>query len=131
VAQWFSNFHHHTKDSTTFLLKGDAHIRNFIVSNQVIYGVDFEEFKRGSPTIDITECCVSILLTTPEFTDEKFYWCKRLKKVYYNNVSWVLNEFKPIFHKILYITINRRANHDELYNKLILNKNKIKEIVLF
>ena len=131
MARWFAHFHFYIKENNHFLLKGDAHIRNFIVSNQGVNGIDFEESIKGPPSIDIAECCVSILLTTPVFTDEKLSWCKRFKMTYQNSVSWTLDEFESIFFQTLYTIIERRENHDELHKIITLKKKKIEETIFF
>jgi len=72
LAKWFYHFHSHFQESTSSLIHGDAHLRNFILNeNQNVYGLDFEENKAGEPKTDIADLCASILTTNPEFTREK------------------------------------------------------------
>lgn len=53
------------------LLKNDSNLRNFIFSNQQIYGLDFEEMSYGDPMADIGDICFFLLTNSPSFTEAK------------------------------------------------------------
>lgn len=129
LARWFASFHQLYKSNKTVLLKGDAHIRNFIVSNEQIFGVDFEESKNGKTSIDIADCCASILLTSPIFTDEKLNWCKQLITIYQNSVPWVLDDIEQELDNSLKNVINRRNNPKELFEVVMVKKARIQQII--
>jgi tRNA A-37 threonylcarbamoyl transferase component Bud32 len=130
LATWFAKFHQITKKNDDVLIKGDAHIRNFIVSDDKIFGVDFEESQIGNPTEDIVECCVSILFTDPFCTDEKFIWCNDFIKTYNELVPWSLINLDSYFHKTIEKVITRRNNSNKLWNDYLKKRQKIKHIFL-
>jgi len=76
LAEWFNDFHVHFKNENEFQIRGDSTLRNFILNDQ-IWGVDFEETRKGQPTEDIADMCSSILTTDPMFTSEKYVLCKK------------------------------------------------------
>jgi len=75
LANWFYDFHNFFKKEEDFLIRGDPILRNFILSDR-IWGVDFEESRKGRPVEDVAGMCASILTTNPMFTKEKFQLCK-------------------------------------------------------
>ena len=75
LAEWFNDFHNFYKDNNEFKIRGDSTLRNFIFTDR-IWGVDFEESRKGNPVEDIAGMCSSILTTDPMFTSEKFNLCK-------------------------------------------------------
>jgi len=83
LAQWFNDFHNFFKKENEFTIRGDPCLRNFILTDRV-WGVDFEESRKGKPAEDIAGMCSSILTTDPMFTPEKFKLCKVLIDAYTN-----------------------------------------------
>ena len=75
LADWFNDFHNFFKKNNEFTIRGDSCLRNFILTDR-IWGVDFEESRKGKPVEDIAGMCSSILTTDPMFTSEKFKLCK-------------------------------------------------------
>ena len=75
LAEWFNSFHNFYKKDDEFRIRGDPTLRNFIFTDR-IWGVDFEESRKGNPAEDIAGMCSSILTTDPMFTSEKFELCK-------------------------------------------------------
>ena len=62
LAEWYYNYHKvHGK------IKGDSRLRNFILNEDKIYGVDFEESYEDHWMIDIAGVCASLLDTDPIF----------------------------------------------------------------
>ncbi|TFF86997.1 hypothetical protein EU519_00070 [Candidatus Thorarchaeota archaeon] len=66
LAQWYYDFH-----QTTDMLKGDPRLRNFIVADDTLWGLDFEEAHEGPWILDIGGVTASILDTNPIFSREK------------------------------------------------------------
>ena len=83
LAEWFNDFHNFFKKENEFTIRGDPCLRNFILTDR-IWGVDFEESRKGKPVEDIAGMCASILTTDPMFTPEKFKLCKVLIDAYTN-----------------------------------------------
>ena len=75
LAEWFADFHNYFKADDQFQIRGDATLRNFILTDR-IWGVDFEESRLGKTVEDIAGMCASILTTDPMFTSEKFQLCE-------------------------------------------------------
>ncbi len=75
LARWYYNFHSiHNK------VKGDPRLRNFIVADVGIYGLDFEEVREDDWMVDIAGISASLLDTDPIFGQKK------------QNLSWRLLE---------------------------------------
>lgn len=91
LAKWFACFHQHFYDPENdwVRIRGDANMRNFILG-EAIWGVDFEESKKGDPVRDIAELCASVLSTDPMFTEEKTVLCKEFATTYSRSVDWDL-----------------------------------------
>lgn len=66
LAQWYYDFH-----QTTGMVKGDPRLRNFILADDMLWGLDFEEAHEGLWLLDIGGVAASILDTNPIFTPEK------------------------------------------------------------
>ena len=66
LAEWYNNFHQaHGK------VKGDPRLRNFIIQDDQIFGVDFEETREDLWMVDIAGVCASLLDTNPIFDSRK------------------------------------------------------------
>ncbi|NWF95408.1 MAG: hypothetical protein HXY34_04645 [Candidatus Thorarchaeota archaeon] len=66
LADWYVRFHR-----VTGLLKGDPQLRNFVVSDGVVIGLDFEEARPGNWLADISGIGASLLDTDPIFDHRK------------------------------------------------------------
>lgn len=89
LANWFATFHKEfLMNGNETVIRGDAILRNFIVSDKKIIGVDFEEARKTNPWEDIGEICTSILDTDPMFTKEKINLVKIFLKTYEDQVLW-------------------------------------------
>lgn len=88
LAEWLLKFHCFFKTDNEFRLRGDASLRNFILSKGHIYGVDFEESRFGKPSEDLATLCASFLSTDPMFTDEKFELCQIFLDAYRKSAAW-------------------------------------------
>ncbi|MDF1537989.1 MAG: hypothetical protein P1Q69_03710 [Candidatus Thorarchaeota archaeon] len=60
LAHWYYDFHRSQP-----LLKGDPRLRNFIVADDGLFGVDFEEASKGHWTVDLGGIAASLLDTDP------------------------------------------------------------------
>lgn len=74
LGAWLGELHIRLKrrDEAT-LLKGDAVLRNFLVSEGgKLYGLDWEESREGNALSEVGEACASVLATDPMFTLVKY-----------------------------------------------------------
>lgn len=66
LAEWYYNYHRvHGQ------IKGDPRLRNFIIHDDQIIGVDFEESRKDLWMVDIAGVCASLLDTDPIFDPRK------------------------------------------------------------
>jgi len=98
LAEWFSTFHHLLYQKNNYIIHGDAILRNFIISNNTLIGVDFEETRPGNPIEDISLLCASILTTNPQNTKEKkelsdvfIHTYETKMRVEYSNIQSYIN----------------------------------------
>ena len=64
LAGWLASFHNAFEFR---LCRGDTILRNFLLSDGMTYGIDFEEVHDGDPMSDIGELCASMLGMRPLF----------------------------------------------------------------
>jgi len=101
LAEWFIKFHSHFKTLDNYYIRGDSILRNFLLTDR-LWGVDFEDARKGKPVEDIAGMCSSILTTDPMFTSEKFQLCEIFVKSYSKSVKWNLgNIWEEISYAIL------------------------------
>ena len=147
LAEWFANFHQALPATNEVVtLKGDAHLRNFIVRDGRCYGLDFEESYVGSFVNDIAQAAGSIFDTHPGIEDPLFFPAKlmlvsKFLKTYIDlrHNELVIKELKeqfiPTFIRILKETADRRGYWDNIViaNSLqaLFKKFVDKEIDLF
>jgi tRNA A-37 threonylcarbamoyl transferase component Bud32 len=96
LAQWYYNYH-----SAHRLIKGDPRLRNFLYHENTLYGIDFEESRLGSWTLDIAGISASLLDTHPIFDPRKRTLCWRLLDAYLSLLgqerdATVENEFTTV-----------------------------------
>ena len=66
LAEWYYDYHRvHGQ------IKGDPRLRNFIIQDDQIFGVDFEESREDLWMVDIAGVCASLLDTDPIFDRRK------------------------------------------------------------
>ena len=118
LADWLAKFHTVFKSEEGFSIRGDASLRNFILSRNRIYGVDFEEARVGKPVEDVAGVCASILSTDPMFTDEKFQLCQQFLDAYRRSVKWLLENVNAEIAYALLERIQWRPNDEELLRKV-------------
>jgi len=66
LAEWYYNYH-----KVHAQIKGDPRLRNFIINEDRIFGVDFEESHEDFWMVDIAGVCASLLDTNPIFDTRK------------------------------------------------------------
>jgi len=81
LAEWMARLHQIKKSESSFL-KSDLNLRNFILSNGEIYGLDFEETQYGDPREDLGDICYFLLTNYPPITFEKNIMISRFLKAY-------------------------------------------------
>ena len=116
LAIWFFKFHEFFKTDNYHIIRGDSSLRNFIYNTQ-IWGVDFEESRKGKPEEDIAEMCVSILTTDPMFTADKVKLCKKFIS-FYEDIS--KKKLTKIETEISYSLLNKiqfRENQSDIFKK--------------
>lgn len=121
LADWFAHFHSFFKSEDTFLLRGDASLRNFILSRDRIWGVDFEESRIGKPAEDLATLCASLLSSNPMFIDEKFQLCKIFLNSYRKLVKWNIENINAEISYALLERIQWRPTDEELLRKYAIN----------
>ena len=77
LAEWYYNYH-----QIHGLTKGDPRLRNFIVTQSGLCGLDFEEAASLHWMYDIAGVCASLLDTDPIFDRRKIGLCHRLLNKY-------------------------------------------------
>jgi tRNA A-37 threonylcarbamoyl transferase component Bud32 len=117
LADWFVNFHTFFKSEDGFRLRGDANLRNFILSKGHIWGVDFEESRIGRPSEDLATFCVSLLSTDSMFTEEKFQFCQIFLDSYRRSVKWRIEQLNADISYALLERIQWRPKDEEILRK--------------
>jgi tRNA A-37 threonylcarbamoyl transferase component Bud32 len=125
LADWFVNFHTFFRSEDGFRLRGDANLKNFILSRGRIWGVDFEESRIGKPSEDLATLCAYLLSTDPMFTDEKFQLCQIFIDAYRKSVQWDVEQLNKEISYALLERIQWRPDNEEVlrkYANIIRNK---------
>lgn len=91
LALWMAKLHR-IKNKDESLLKIDVNLRNFIYSDNIIYGLDFEEFGYGDPRRDLANICFFILTNRPCFTRRKHLIMRRFLESYERHSGMKLTE---------------------------------------
>lgn len=116
LSDWFFEFHNFFKNQDEFIIRGDSNLKNFIFTDK-IWGVDFEEARKGKPVEDLSETCASILLTNPMFTKEKFQLCQLFLESYSKKAPGrIINHNSEIAFKLLE-KIQFRPNDEEIIRR--------------
>ncbi|HUV61203.1 MAG TPA: phosphotransferase [Thermoplasmata archaeon] len=80
LGEWLASYHALFEFGLT---RGDAIMKNFLVSGNRIVGIDFEEASEEDVIRDLGEMCSSIISMHPMFTVDKFAFCRRLSERYF------------------------------------------------
>jgi tRNA A-37 threonylcarbamoyl transferase component Bud32 len=81
VGGWLATFHSAFGNGMS---RGDSNARNFLVSGDEVFGVDFEESSQSDVLDDVGQMCSSVLSMHPMFTQEKFDFCHELARSYFS-----------------------------------------------
>ena len=87
LASWYYEYH-----NINNMIKGDSTLRNFICTSDGVYGLDFEESRKGDWMSDIGGTAASLLDTDPinDIRKRKLVW--RLLDRYLTHLSESRNE---------------------------------------
>jgi len=80
LAKWLSSFH------VAFdfrLARGDAILKNFVITPSGVCGLDFEEVAPSDTLNDLGQLCASALMTDPVFTASKNSFARYLASCYW------------------------------------------------
>ena len=88
-----------------------------------IWGVDFEESRKGKPIEDISVMCSSILTTDPMFTKKKFELAHIFVEYYHKLTGYGVDNLAYYITKSLEIAANYRPSQKKI---LILEATKIR-----
>ena len=113
LVGWLSSFHKAFRKGNQFLLRGDANLRNFILTWE-IWGLDFEEAEMGRPEQDLGNLCCSILASDPMFVPWKVELCNLLVESYSSRVEWSVEDIPSYIAGILEEKANLRPRDAEL-----------------
>jgi len=81
LASWLSAFH----SAFDFrMARNDTILRNFILRDGEIYGLDFEGATRSDPLADLGQLCTSVLASAPMFTEDKFGFARAMASRYWD-----------------------------------------------
>jgi len=126
LAQWLANFHQtFSSGNGQVTLRGDSRLRNFVIKDDKIFGIDFEESEKGYFVKDVAEMAGSIFdthpgLENPLFFPTKLKFISEFLKAYVatrNNpkINDELHEhFVPFFIQTLKETADRRKYWDNV-----------------
>lgn len=81
IASWLAKFH---KEFELKKCRGDSILANFILTDDKVYGIDFEEAEDGDSYSDLADMCTSIMRLRPAFTEERFSQTKFFLKEYFS-----------------------------------------------
>ncbi len=79
-AVWLAQFHHAFHGQYA---RGDAILKNYLVTDSTIYGCDFEEASRSDPLADLGDMIAFILGMRPKFVPRKFLLARHLAREYW------------------------------------------------
>ncbi|NLZ93601.1 MAG: hypothetical protein GX922_06275 [Firmicutes bacterium] len=91
LASWLADFYNimHRKYGYSIVLN-DVNLRNFIVIEEKIFGLDFEDCCAGTKEEDLGRLCAFILTYDPVFTFWKYQFVLAIKDIIVKklNLSW-------------------------------------------
>ena len=81
LAEWLASFH---RAFECKLCRGDTILRNFLLSKDTIFGLDFEEAHEGDPILDLGELCANVLGMRPLFSSLNFEFASDIVNGYWD-----------------------------------------------
>ncbi len=82
IADWLSRFHKIIGER-----RGDSILSNFIIADDGVYGIDFEEGGEEDILRDVGDLCASVLRMKPAFTENKFALVEFFLNEYFSRSS--------------------------------------------
>ncbi len=116
LSEWFYDFHNYFKKDNEFTIRGDSSLRNFVLTDR-IWGLDFEEARKGKPIEDLAGMCASILTTDPMFTKEKYKLCRLLLENYNDRAPGRISNADEEISYALLEKIQWRPEDEEILRK--------------
>ena len=117
LGAWLADFHG-AFDYT--LSRGDASIRNFIISCKGVVGIDFEESGEHDVIDDLGEACASVLSMRPMFSNESKEFCRCMVEAYASKAgSARITRLSEAAACALERYAEFRSNGDEMVRKAI------------
>lgn len=115
LARWYYDFH-----TLQPLLKGDPRLRNFVINEDGLFGIDFEEAMSGHWIIDIGGIAASLLDTDPinDTRKRKMVWILFDKYLELKGIQRT-NEIDQDFIEVISNTLKQTArwrNSEEISN---------------
>ena len=106
LAKWYHKFH-----TTHNVTKGDPRLRNFLVCDETLFGLDLEEASSGHWILDIAGISASLLDTDPVFDKRKIALAWHLLEKYLELIGEEQsNEIDTLFVKTLADTLIQTAH---------------------
>ncbi len=106
LIHWLEDFYRTLPGKVIF----DIHLKNFILNNDVIYGVDFELIKDGDKRAEIVKLIAMYLSYDPINSDFKLKVVKKVQKYLCENYKYTAEEFENFLKKEVEIIKLRRRN---------------------
>ncbi len=107
---WLNNFYKLAKEITgKNIIFEDINLRNFIILNDKIYGVDFEDYCEGERERDAGRFCAFVLTYNPIFTDWKTSFIQETLKILKEKFAYKEPIIKQEMEKELVAIKKRRS----------------------
>ncbi len=111
VIKWMNDFYGISKEIfNENIILGDINFRNFIITDKV-YGIDFENCKRGYAEVDGGRFCAYLITYNPAFSEWKMKLCKLVIEIMKNDFNYnkdlVIKNFQQ---ELVCISRRRRIN---------------------
>lgn len=82
LFSWLHDFYKLAKEITgRSIIFGDINLRNFVIANEKLYGLDFEDYCEGQVEKDAGRFCAFVLTYNPAFTDWKWSFVQKTYEV--------------------------------------------------
>lgn len=115
LATWLHSFHSCLSFEKT---RGDAILRNFLMTDRGVVGLDFEEAACEDTLVDLGVLCASALASDPPFTGVKLAFAGRLVDSYQGSVGRDISADMPVvISKAIRHYAQYRVNREELVEK--------------
>ncbi len=106
LLDWLTRFY--DTFSGNYIME-DINFRNFIIKNNFIYGLDFEECKPGEKERDIGRMCAFAITYYPPFSEWKKYYIKKFLHISMKYFDLDIEKIKNVYREEL-MAIEKRRN---------------------